>query len=129
MPKFSSSLLTASLLGATLVTLSGCIIVDADEGDFHSEWNSDRSYGTLKGADVANNEVTIRVTSNGCTTKDFISTDVRKMKSERFSVGFYRTKEDYCRANLPDGVALTWSFAELGIPEGAEVSVRNSVSN
>ena len=129
MSKFSSSLLAAPLLGVTLVMLSGCIIVDADEGDVHADWNSERSYGTLKGADVAANEITIRVTSNGCTTKDFISTDIRKMKSDRFSVGFYRTKEDYCRANMPDGVALTWSFAELGIPEGAEVRVRNSVSN
>ena len=129
MAKFSSSLMLAPLLGITLVALSGCVIVAADEEVLRDDWVHERQYGTLKGADVAADSVTVRVSSNGCTTKDFISADVRKQEAGRFSVGFYRKKEDYCRANMPDGVALTWTFAELGIPDGAEVSVRNKVRN
>ncbi|WP_370235315.1 MULTISPECIES: hypothetical protein [Henriciella] len=113
---------------ASLAMLGGCVIVDADE-HVRADWDLDRSYGTLKGADVSANTVMARVSSNGCTTKDFIGTDVRKTGEDRFSVGFFREKEDYCRAYLPEGVALTWSFSELGIPDGAEVKIRNKVSN
>lgn len=102
--------------------------MDADE-HVRADWDLDRDYSTLKGADVAGNSVTARVSSNGCTTKDFISADVRKTGDDRFSVGFHREKQDFCRAMLPDGVALTWSFAELGIPDGAEVKVRNPIGN
>lgn len=129
MTKNSPSLLLASLAGITLVVLSGCIVIDADEEDLHSNWDDSPSYGTLKAADVSGSAVTVRVSSNGCTTKDFIGTDVRRMGEDRFSVGFYREKEDYCRANLPDGVALSWNFSELGIPDGADVSIRNTVRN
>ncbi|WP_143435391.1 ubiquitin family protein [Henriciella aquimarina] len=128
MPKsLRPAMFAAAAVG--LFALSGCIIVDADEHDLGTDWDSHPSYGTLKAADVTADSVTVRVTSNGCTSKDFIGTDVRRMGEERFSVGFYREKEDYCRANLPDGVALTWSFAELGIPDGAEVKVCNTISN
>ena len=129
MAKQISSLGLTAVVGITLVALSGCVIIAADEEHVRSEWGSGHDYGTLKGADVSGNAVTVRVSSNGCTTKEFIGADVRKLASDRFSVGFYREKEDYCRATLPDGVALTWSFAELGIPEGAEVKVRNAVGN
>ena len=129
MPKHFSSLLLAPAMGITLVALSACVVIDADERQLGSDWDSHRDYGALKGADVTGNAVTVRVSSNGCTTKDFINADVRRMGEDRFSVGFYREKKDYCRANLPDGVALTWSFSELGIPDGANVSVRNTVRN
>ena len=113
---------------AALTLLGGCVIVDADE-QIRTDLDLDRAYGTLKGADVSANTVMARVSSNGCTTKEFIGTDVRRTGEDRFSVGFYREREDYCRAYLPEGVALTWSFAELGIPDGAEVNIRNKVSN
>lgn len=129
MPKKISSLLLAPIMGITLVALPACVIIDADEEALHSDWDGSRSYGALKGADVTGNAVTVRVSSNGCTTKEFIGTDIRRMGDDRFSVGFYREKEDYCRANLPEGIALTWSFAELGIPDGADVSIRNTVRN
>ena len=124
-----SSLALAPVMGITLVTLSACIVIDADEKQLASDWNIDRDYGALKGADVTGNAVTVRVSSNGCTTKDFINADVRRTGEDRFSIGFYREKEDFCRANLPEGVALTWDFSELGIPDGADVSVRNTVRN
>lgn len=125
--QFPPAMFAAAAIG--LVALSGCVIAVDGDHDVHSNWDMDRDYGTLKGADVSANAVTARVTSNGCTTKDFIGTDVRKSGDDSFTVGFFREKQDYCRAMLPDGVALTWSFEELGIPEGAEVRVRNKISN
>ena len=129
MPKLSSSVLLAPVVGITLVALSGCVVIDADETQLGHDWDGSHHYGVLKGADVSGDAVTVRVSSNGCTTKDFIGADVRRIDEDRFSIGFYRQKQDYCRAQMPDGIALTWGFAELGIPEGADVKIRNSVGN
>ena len=121
-----TKLALVAMMAASPIFLGACVIVDADEHT-SSSWDMDRDYGSLKGAEVSANQITARVSSNGCTTKDFIGTDVRKSGEDSFTVGFYREKQDYCRANLPDGVALSWSFEELGIPNGADVSVRNRV--
>ncbi|WP_084420256.1 hypothetical protein [Henriciella litoralis] len=121
-----TKLAIVGLMAASPVVLGACVIVDADEHTAAS-WDLDRDYGSLKGAEVSANQITARVSSNGCTTKDFIGTDVRKSGDDSFTVGFFREKQDYCRANLPDGVELSWSFEELGIPNGADVSVRNRV--
>lgn len=124
----SRALSAAAFIG--LSALGGCVIaVDGDGDAYEANWDLDREYEILKAADVSGNTVTARVKSNGCTTKEFIDADVRKMNDNRFSVGFHRARPDYCRALLEDGVALTWSFAELGIPDGAEVSVRNTIGN
>ena len=124
--KFSPALVAAGL--GSLLLLGGCIIVDADE-HVRSDWEGSRNYGELMGADVANGVVTARVTSNGCTTKDFIGTDIDKTGDNRFAVGFYRERQDYCEAYMPEGVALSWTFEELGIPQDAAVRIRNEVSN
>ena len=112
---------------AALTLLGGCIIVDADE-HVRADWNDGRNAGALKGAEIAGDVITARVTSNGCTTKDFIKADVDKTGDNRFSVAFYRDREDFCEAYMPEGVALDWSFTELGIPAGAEVRIRNEIA-
>lgn len=124
--KYMKASMVAGLFGA--FALSGCVIVDADE-HVRADWSGERDYGELMGADVSADVITVRVTSNGCTTKDFIGANVNKSGDDRFSVGFYREREDYCRAYLPDGVSLSWTFEELGIPDGAVVRIRNDVSN
>lgn len=119
--------LSIAAAGAALF-LGGCVIVDADE-HVRADWGGDRSYGELMGADVTNGIITARVTSNGCTTKDFIGADVDKTGDNRFSVGFYRERQDYCEAYVPEGVELSWTFEELGIPQDAAVRIRNDISN
>ena len=123
---FAKPAIVAGLAGAFL--LAGCVIVDADE-HMRAEWNDDHAYGELMGVDVNASAITARVTSNGCTTKEFVAADVDKTGSNRFAVGFYRARQDYCEAYMPDGVELSWTFAELGIPDGAEVRIQNEVSN
>ncbi len=119
---------TLLLAGVAAFSLSACIIVDND-GDNLVEWDSSSDYGSIRGASVAGDTITVRVSSNGCTTQDFIRADVSPHGDDRFTVGFARVKQDYCRALLPDGVELTWTFAELGIPSGASVKVRNPIAN
>ena len=119
----------AAAAAAGFLTLSGCVIaVDADD-DVHSNWDMHHDYGALKGADIGPDFVMARVSSNGCTTKDFIGADVDKTGDNRFSVGFYRERQDYCEAYVPEGVELSWTFEELGIPQDAAVRIRNDISN
>lgn len=105
---------------------SGCVIVDADvqEGD----WGR-LSGGLLYGAEVsvrAPSEISVVARSNGCTQKEDFSADVDRDEG-RYRVRFERLRDDTCKALVPEGRRMTWSFAELGIPDGAEVTVANRV--
>jgi hypothetical protein len=117
-------------LGAVAVlgaALGGCVIVDADvqEGDW-----SRFSGGLLYGAEVSTrgpSEVSITARSNGCTQKEHFRPDIDRESSNRFRVRFERTTEDNCKAFVPEGKRMTWSFSELGIPSDAQVVIANRV--
>ena len=117
--------LLTGCVAVTALTLGGCIIIDADE--VHSDFDYDRGWGSVYAADVSANSISVTVQDNGCTTKDFFEVDVDQDDDMDFDVGFDRIREDYCKMHNPDGRTLTWSYAELGIPSGAEVSIKNSV--
>lgn len=117
--KFGAVALAASSLG-------GCLIVDADvrENDFGSFGG-----GLLYGAEVGvrgPSEISIVAHSNGCTQKEDFSADVNH-DDGRYRVRFEREEEDNCKALMPEGRRMTWTFRELGIPDGAQVTVSNRV--
>ena len=112
---------------AGVTSLGGCIIVDADEDDVFLSDRPDRGAGTVFGADIVDDAVHFRVTSNGCTDKSFFDIDVTRRSSSSFSVELDRVRRDNCEADMPDGVQVTYTFQELGIPSGASVRVRNAV--
>jgi hypothetical protein len=115
-------------MGAVAVlasSLGGCLIVDADvrEGDWGGYG------GLLYAAEVSirgPSEISIVAHSNGCTQKEDFSADVDR-DDGRYRVRFEREREDNCKAFAPEGRRMTWSFRELGIPEGASVTVSNRV--
>jgi hypothetical protein len=112
--------------GIAAALLSGCVIVDADVRD--SGW--DRSdYGSLYGAEVSvrEAEVTIVARSNGCTQKEDFRFIVRDRGEDTFDVGFRREHPDNCKALVPEGRRMTWTFAELGVPRNASVHIINPV--
>lgn len=111
-----------------LTVLGGCIIIDADDDNFHSNFDgSHNGYGTVFAADVSASSIAFLVTSNGCTERDFFDVDVVKEDNDVFEIGLRRTRQDHCKARIADGVEVAWSYAELGIPNGAEVTIRNQV--
>ena len=119
--KIASAAVALSLLG-------GCIIIDADDDNFRTSFDGAHSgYGTVFGADVSANSVAFLVTSNGCTERGFFDVDVKKEDDNAFEIGVRRIRQDHCEAVVPNGVEVVWTYAELGILEGAEVSVRNQV--
>lgn len=109
------------------VMLSGCIVVDADVREHGWDW--DDEYGYVLGAEVSARgpEVMIIAHSNGCTNKEDFAPVVRDRGDDRFDVGFRRINEDNCKALMPDGRRMSWSFAELGVPRQSRVFVMNRV--
>lgn len=76
-------------------------------------------------------DLVIRVRSNGCTTKDSFEVNVTGSAAGgwSFDMSLTRLHADRCRAFLPQGVALTWTKDELGLPPGADVVLVNPVEN
>ena len=107
--------------------LAGCVVVDADVSEHGWDWDDDLGY--VLGAEVSPRgpEVTITAHSNGCTEKEDFRPVVRDRGEDRFDVGFRRIKEDHCKALVPEGRSMTWSFAELGIPRNSRVFILNRV--
>jgi hypothetical protein len=126
--QFNTKLGAIALIAAISLTLSGCIIVDADvQAD---DWARSNGGGLLYGAEVAvrgPGEVAIVVHSNGCTQKEDFRADVNSEGSNSWRVRFERAKEDNCKALVPEGKRMVWSFQELGVPAGARVVVANRV--
>lgn len=117
--------LAIGLLGTSVLFLGGCIIIDADDSDMSYDYDS--NWATVYAADAGPDTVSITVSDNGCTTKEFFEVDVDQDAEMEFDIGFDRIREDYCKMLNPAGKMLTWTYSELGIPGGAEVSIRNSV--
>ena len=68
----------------------------------------------------------IRVPSNGCTQKLDLTLDVRRRRGET-QVTLGRSRDDYCRAIVPNGVEIPFGFEELGVRAGANVTVTNPI--
>ena len=76
-------------------------------------------------------DLVVRVQSSGCTTKDSFQVDVTGSAAGgwAFNVAFTRLHADRCRAFLPQGVALSWTKDELGLPLSAQLSVVNPTAD
>lgn len=112
--------------GAAAAMLGGCVIVAADVDD---HWGHHGDFGSIYGAEVSqrDNEITIVAHSNGCTQKEDFRFVVRDRGDDEFDVGFRRERPDNCKALVPEGRRMTWSFAELGLPRHASVQILNPV--
>ncbi|MNH67951.1 hypothetical protein D3C87_320220 [compost metagenome] len=64
------------------------------------------------------------VSSNGCTAKKNVMPIVTRLRDSAV-ITLRRLDEDRCLDVKPDGVQLQWSFEELGLEPGAQVSVNN----
>jgi len=113
--------------GVAAAMLTGCVIVDADVRE--SDWGAHGDFGYLFGAEVSGRdpEITIIARSNGCTEKSDFDFVVRNRGDDEFDVGFRRERQDNCKALVPEGRRMTWTFTELGIPRQARVMILNPV--
>lgn len=105
--------------------LGGCIIIDGDD-DGRISVDYEYGGGSVYGADLLTDRVVYRVTSNGCTDKSYMDLDVDR-EDGAYVLELERDRTDDCQAIVPNGVELTWTFDDLGIPGGAHVRVSNPV--
>ncbi len=121
----TTRLTSLSVLAATFA-LSGCVVVAGDFDD-HAHFDSSGS-GEVMGSVVDSRGVTVTARSNGCTDKTSFDADVDR-EDGVYEIRFERIRADNCRALLRDGVELTWTYGELGIPDGASVVVETRSRN
>jgi hypothetical protein len=115
----------AVMAGLAATLLSGCLIVDAD---VKTTIEDSAGFDKLLGVEISPSrpEITITAWSGGCTEKAHFATKLLH-NNEGVSVGFIRKEQDRCKAFLPEGKRLTWTYAELGVPQGSTVRVLNPI--
>ncbi len=69
--------------------------------------------------------ITITVPTGGCTSKDDFEVSSSPLKDGQASLEFHRLFRDTCKGNFPDGLKLQFTWAELKLPEGTKLSVKN----
>ena len=70
-----------------------------------------------------NGALVVRVDSNGCTqAADF---EVSVSDNTPTEITLRRTKPDLCKALVPDGVELRWTYADLDLEPGTPARILN----
>ena len=64
------------------------------------------------------------VSSNGCTSKADVKPFITRLRDSAV-ITLRRVDEDRCAEPKADGVQLQWTFEELGLTPGSEVTVNN----
>jgi len=116
--------LAAALLAAPL--LSACVIYDSSAGENVSvnvSRNDAPPAEAIREARFADGALVVRVDSNGCTqASDF---EVAVADNNPVEITLRRTKQDLCRALVPNGVELRWTYADLGLDAGTPARILN----
>ena len=114
-------------LAASTVMLSACVIVDGEVVRDFDEWDDGARYERVYSASIEDDQINLRVYSTGCTNEAFFEPRINHRGGSDFSVGFKRVRQDYCNLDGVDAQNLTYSFAQLGLPSGADVTIKNPV--
>jgi hypothetical protein len=120
-----------ALSAAVTPLLAACVIYDSEAGETvvvrvggASEAVSLGSE-TLRAVRFEGGALVVRADSNGCTAAaDFA---VAISEGDVTDITLTRQSPDLCKALVPDGVELRWTYAELGLEAGDAVRVTNPV--
>ncbi|MEM1406213.1 MAG: hypothetical protein AAGG59_05520, partial [Bacteroidota bacterium] len=85
----------------------------------------------LLGASVFEDKLVIRVKSGGCTKKEHFRIDINRGVTgiPPFFVTVTRLVDDHCRAFLPNGIELIYTFTELGLDNGTDLIFTNPIGS
>lgn len=75
-------------------------------------------------ADAQRDRLTIRVSSNGCTTKGDFAFHLER-RGQAVALAFGRRRLDTCRTVAPGHADLSFTWAELGVPPRTPVFLLN----
>lgn len=77
----------------------------------------------LIGLTFNENGIVFQVASKGCTRKSDFEVELGEIDPAELTL--LRMNEDTCELDVPYGVTLTYTYAELGLAEGQNYSVTN----
>lgn len=116
---------------ALLPLLGGCVIysneggekisIVADQGTTRAE-----ALEAVRKVDFDGQRLNVVVGSNGCTETS--SFEVKIKDGEPAELTLTRRTPDLCKALVPEGVTVSWTYAELGLERGEPVRVLNPIS-
>ena len=115
-----------AVAGMAAPLLSACVIYDSSAGENVSvnvSRNDAPPAEAIREARFADGALVVRVDSNGCTqASDF---EVAVADNNPVEITLRRTKQDLCKALVPDGVELRWTYADLGLDPGTAARILN----
>ena len=122
---------TIAACAALLPLLGGCVIYSADHGETVTVNTLDqRASGevleTLSRVSLGGQKLTVVVGSNGCTQTSSFEVHIKDASPTEISL--VRRQPDLCRAIVPEGVTLSWTYEELGLQAGKAVKILNPLS-
>lgn len=116
---------------ALLPLLGGCVIysneggekisIVADQGTTRVE-----ALEAVRKVDFDGQRLNVVVGSNGCTETS--SFEVKIKDGEPAELTLTRRTPDLCKGLVPEGVTVSWTYAELGLEPGQPVRVLNPIS-
>jgi hypothetical protein len=122
------------LLAAAITPLLGaCVIYDSGGEDKVSvrvgshtttAWSDDSE--VLRAVRFEPGALVVRANSNGCTEASSFAVEVAEGDGPT-RLTLTRRTPDLCKALVPEGVELRWTYDELGLKPGASIVVRNPV--
>lgn len=124
----------AVVLGVAVLLplLGGCIIYSNEGGEKVSVNVADRASArpetleAVRKVDFDGQRLNVVVGSNGCTEAS--SFEVRIKDDDPAELSLIRRSPDLCKALVPDGKTVSWTYDELGLKPGQSVRVINPVS-
>lgn len=116
---------------ALLPLLGGCVIysneggekisIVADQGTTRAE-----ALEAVRKVDFDGQQLNVVVGSNGCTETS--SFEVKIKDGDPAELTLTRRTPDLCKALVPEGVTVSWTYVELGLEPGQPVRVLNPIS-
>lgn len=116
---------------ALLPLLGGCVIysneggekisIVADQGTTRAE-----ALEAVRKVDFDGQRLNVVVGSNGCTETS--SFEIKIKDGDPAELTLTRRTPDLCKALVPEGVTVSWTYAELGLERGEPVRVLNPIS-
>lgn len=119
-----------ALIAAALVAplLSACVIYSnegADKDVIVRVGDAAAPLETVRSARFDGDRLVVRVNSNGCTETADFAVDLTPGDDGWTDVVLRRTEADLCKALVPDGTEVSWTFTELGLEPGAQARLIN----
>ena len=114
-----------------LPLLGGCVIYSNDGGERKVNINNQAVVQTevleaVRKVDFDGQRLTVVVGSNGCTEAS--SFEVRIKDGDPAELTLARRSPDLCKALVPEGKTVSWTYDELGLERGQPVRVLNPIS-